>query len=113
MTNTKLYFISYGSFHNNELILEWLIENEWSRLKKPQQIFDIIHLNVSISEWIDPINTLVVNPHFFSVVLQEEMVCQEVKALQEVQGKQEKMAVLENQEKMAVQEVKGLQEAQD
>ena len=84
-----MYFISYGSFYNNdELILEWLIENEWSRLKKPQQIFNIIHLTVSISEWIDPINTLVVNPHFFSVVRQEnqeEMVCQEVKALQEAQ----------------------------
>ena len=54
--------------------------------------------------------------HFFSVVLQEnqeEMVFQKVKALQEFQEKQEKMAVLENQEKMAVQEVKALQEAQD
>ena len=76
-------------------------------------IFNAINLNVSISEWIDRINTLVVNLHFFSVVPQEnqeemvfkelkenqeEMAFQEVKALQEVQGRQERMAVQEVQD---------------
>ena len=47
----------------------------------------IIKMKASISEWIDRTSTLVVNLHFFFVVLQEnqeEMVFQEVRALQEV-----------------------------
>ena len=86
----KLFFSNPWYIYNHKLILE-----------NCNKCFNITNLKVSISEWIDRINTLVVNLHSFSVVLQEnqeETVCQE---------KQEKMAVQEKQEKMAVQEIRG------
>ena len=64
----------------------------WSRIRKLQTYCNIINLDVSISEWIDRINTLVINLHFFSVALQES---QEEMVFQELLGKQEKMAVQE------------------